>query len=99
MYCKRLIDKYLLEWASRNIHKPLLLRGARQVGKSTAVQELSKKFDTFVEINFEKQPKYKALFKEDLDVKRIVPQISAMHGTSIKPGKTLLFGSVAKVCV
>ena len=54
MYCKRLIDKHLLEWASREVHKPLLLRGARQVGKSTAVQELSKKFDTFVEINFEK---------------------------------------------
>ena len=54
MYCKRLIDKYLSEWASRDIHKPLLLRGARQVGKSTAVQELSKKFDAFVEINFEK---------------------------------------------
>ena len=33
MYCKRLIDKYLSEWASRDIHKPLLLRGARQVGK------------------------------------------------------------------
>ena len=61
------------------------------MGKSTAVQELSKKFDTFVEINFEKQPKYKALFKADLDVKRIVPQISAMYGTSVKPGKTLLF--------
>ena len=91
MYCKRLIDKYLSEWASRDVHKPLLLRGARQVGKSTAVQELSKKFETFVEINFEKQPKYKALFKDDLDVKRIVPQISAMYGTSIKPGKTLLF--------
>lgn len=98
MYCKRLIDKYLLEWASRNNHKPLLLRGARQVGKSTSVQELSKKFDSFVEINFEKQPKYKALFKDDLDVKRIVPQISAMYGTSIKPGKTLLFLDEIQEC-
>lgn len=98
MYCKRLIDKYLLEWVSRNNHKPLLLRGARQVGKSTAVQELSKKFDSFVEINFEKQPKYKALFKDDLDVKRIVPQISAMYGTSIKPGKTLLFLDEIQEC-
>ena len=98
MYCKRLIDKYLSEWASRNNHKPLLLRGARQVGKSTAVQELSKKFDSFVEINFEKQPKYKALFKDDLDVKRIVPQISAMYGTSIKPGKTLLFLDEIQEC-
>ena len=98
MYCKRLIDKYLKEWASRDIHKPLLLRGARQVGKSTAVQELSKKFDTFVEINFEKQPKYKALFKDDLDVNRIVPQISAMYGTSIRPGKTLLFLDEIQEC-
>ena len=97
-YCKRLIDKYLSEWASRDIHKPLLLRGARQVGKSTAVQELSKKFENFVEINFEKQPKYKALFKDDLDVKRIVPQISAMHGTSIEPGKTLLFLDEVQEC-
>ena len=98
MYCKRLIDKYLWEWASRDTHKPLLLRGARQVGKSTAVQELSKKFETFVEINFEKQPKYKALFKDDLDVKRIVPQIAAMYGTSIKPGKTLLFFDEIQEC-
>ncbi len=98
MYCKRLIDKHLLEWASREVHKPLLLRGARQVGKSTAVQELSKRFDTFVEINFEKQPKYKALFKDDLDVKRIVPQIAAMYGRSIKPGNTLLFLDEIQEC-
>ena len=98
MYCKRLIDKYLLEWALRDTHKPLLLRGARQVGKSTAVQELSKKFDDFVEINFEKQPKYKALFKDDLDVKRIIPQISAMYGIAIKPGKTLLFLDEIQEC-
>lgn len=75
MYCKRLIDKYLQEWVSRDIHKLLLLRGARQVGKSTAVQELAKRFESFVEINFEKQPQYKAIFNEDLDVKRIVSQI------------------------
>lgn len=98
MYCKRFIDKYLLEWASRDTHKPLLLRGARQVGKSTAVQELAKKFDSFVEINFEKQPIYKVLFKDDLDVKRIVPQISAMYGTSITLGKTLLFFDEIQEC-
>lgn len=98
MYCKRLIDNYLSEWASRDTHKPVLLRGARQVGKSTAVKELSKKFDSFVEINFEKQPKYKILFNDDLDVKRIVPQISAIYGTSIKPGQTLLFLDEIQEC-
>ena len=98
MYCKRLIDNYLSEWASRDTHKPVLLRGARQVGKSTAVKELSKKFYSFVEINFEKQPKYKILFDDDLDVKRIIPQISAIYGTSIKPGQTLLFLDEIQEC-
>jgi len=98
MYYKRLIDNYLVEWASRDVHKPLLLRGARQVGKSTAVQELAKNFDNFVEVNFEKQPKYKALFNDDLDVKRIVPQISAIYGTSIQAGKTLLFFDEVQEC-
>lgn len=98
MYCKRLIDNYLLEWSSRDVHKPLLLRGARQVGKSTAVRELAKKFDTFIEINFERHPQYKSLFKDDLDVKRIVPQISAMCGKSVKPGKTLLFLDEIQEC-
>ena len=52
MYYSRLIDSYLTEWASRETHKPLLLRGARQVGKSTAVQHLGASFENYVEINF-----------------------------------------------
>ena len=55
MYYPRFIDSYLSEWASRKTHKPLLLRGARQVGKSTAVHHLAEGFESFVEINFEKQ--------------------------------------------
>ena len=62
MYLKRLIDGYLIQWAQRKDHKPLLLRGARQVGKSTAVRHLGETFDNFVEINFEKQPEYKKVF-------------------------------------
>ena len=42
MYYKRIIDKYLSEWASRDTRKPILLRGARQVGKSSAVRHLGK---------------------------------------------------------
>lgn len=45
MYYKRIIDKYLSEWAERNERKPLLLRGARQVGKSTAVRHLGELFE------------------------------------------------------
>ena len=98
MYCSRIIDRYLSDWATGENRKPLLLRGARQVGKSTAVKELSRRFESYVEINFEKLPQYKALFNEDLDVKRIITQISAIYGISIQPGKTLLFLDEIQEC-
>lgn len=91
MYHERIIDRYLSEWATRPVHKPILLRGARQVGKSTAVRHLGESFKYYVEINLEKQSNYIDLFKKDLDVTRIVPQMAAMCGTPIVPNETLLF--------
>ena len=52
-YYKRNIDKKLLEWKASQRRKPLLIRGARQVGKSSAVRHLGKEFKYFVEINLE----------------------------------------------
>ncbi len=99
MYCARFIDSYLSEWASRKAHKPLLLRGARQVGKSTAVRHLAETFESYVEINFEKQASYIPLFQsKDIDVKAIVSQISAMAAKRIEPGKTLLFLDEVQAC-
>lgn len=99
MYYPRLIDSYLAEWASRETHKPLLLRGARQVGKSTAVRHLAERFESYVEINFEKQASYIPLFQvKDIDVNKIVSQIAAMAGKRIVPGKTLLFLDEVQAC-
>lgn len=98
MYFKRLIDDYLSEWATRESRKPILLRGARQVGKSTVVRHLGERFTTFVEINFERQPEYKTLFGVNLDVSRIVSQISAMYGKPIVEGSTLLFLDEIQAC-
>lgn len=91
MYHNRIIDKWLEEWASRKSRKPLLLRGARQVGKSSAVRHLGEKFENFVEINLEKNSSYISIFKENLDVRRIVSQLAVIEGKTIEPGKTLLF--------
>jgi len=55
MYLPRNIDKELTTWRQQNEGKPLLIRGARQVGKSTAIKELSKQFDHYLEVNFEEQ--------------------------------------------
>ena len=98
MYYERIIDRYLSEWAARPVHKPVLLRGARQVGKSTAVRHLGESFKYYVEVNLEKQSIYKDLFKTDLDVKRIVTQMAAMYGTPIVPRETLLFIDEIQEC-
>lgn len=97
-YYKRMIDASLSAWALKRVHKPVLLRGARQVGKSTAVRHLGESFANYVEINFEKQPEYKSLFQDNLDVQRIVPQMSAMCGKPITAGKTLLFFDEIQAC-
>ena len=98
MYYKRLIDSYLLDWKNRPSHKPVLLRGARQVGKSSAVRHLGKSFQSFVEINFEKNPEYKAVFKPNLVIERIISELAALIGTPIIPGKTLLFLDEIQEC-
>jgi len=54
-YFKRHIDSYLLEWKNDANRKPLLVRGARQVGKSSAIRYFGKSFKYFIEINIEKK--------------------------------------------
>ena len=97
-YLPRHIDRHLSEWKNSAVHKPLLLRGARQVGKSTAIRHLGESFENFVEINFERQPDVKSIFKQNLDVKRIVSQLAAIVGTPISAGKTLLFFDEIQDC-
>ena len=65
MYLERKIDKELESWKQSSKRKPLILRGARQVGKSSAVKNFAKKFDNFIEINFDENPAYKKIFDND----------------------------------
>jgi predicted AAA+ superfamily ATPase len=90
-YLKRDIDDLLAAWKHRDQRWPLLIRGARQVGKSYSITEFGKKnFHNLVKINFEQHPQYKACF-DTLDPKQIIETISMLDKTGIKPGKTLLF--------
>ena len=75
-YFNRRVDEQLLEWRDAPHHKPLLIRGARQVGKSSAVRKLGKTFKHYVEINLEKQPSLQAFFTTDIDVKKTCSRIS-----------------------
>lgn len=91
MYLNRTIDTLLLEWKNSTNLKPLLLRGARQVGKSCAVQHLGKTFDYYIEVNFEKRPEMKDVFARIHNVHDLADNISMIYNTPIEEGKTLLF--------
>lgn len=88
---KRLIDYFLKEWKDDGHRKPLLIRGARQVGKTYAVRNLGKTFAHFIEINLEALPQVAQIFEKDLQPERIAREISVLMKQSIIPGKTLLF--------
>ncbi|MFH1197782.1 MAG: AAA family ATPase [bacterium] len=98
MYIKRKIDIELEKWKSESTRKPLLIRGARQVGKTKTVREFAKSFENFIEINFEETPRSKALFADDLSPASICENISAIYKTNILPGNTLLFFDEIQEC-
>ncbi|MDL2231693.1 ATP-binding protein [Porphyromonadaceae bacterium OttesenSCG-928-L07] len=90
-YFKRHIDLYLKEWKHSSNRKPLLVRGARQVGKSSAIRHLGESFKYFLEINLERQREVRTLFGENLDIQKLCSQLSAIYNIPIIPGETLLF--------
>ncbi len=88
---KRTIDYFLQQWKNGRNRKPLLVRGARQVGKTHAVRQLSKSFEHFVEINVESNQAARTILEKDLNVDRILLQLSELLQEKIYPGSTLLF--------
>jgi len=99
-YCNRKIDKELEEWMLDKKHKPILLRGARQVGKSSAVRNLSKKFEYYVEINFEEEKETRIVFEDsNLTPQLLCEKLTAIYGIPIVEGKTLLFFDEIQACI
>lgn len=99
MYIKRAIDQELSNWRQEKHEKPLLIRGARQVGKSTAIRHLALQFEHFLEINFEEQRQVHKVFEGDLDPLALCETLSALYHVPIIPGKTLLFFDEVQVCI
>jgi predicted AAA+ superfamily ATPase len=99
-YIKRHIDSELIRWVKSKNHKPLLLRGARQVGKSSSVRNLAKLFPHFLEINFEKDADARQIFAGgNLSPQRLCSQLSAIYNIPVVPGKTLLFFDEIQSCL
>jgi len=74
---KRQIDRYLQAWKEDQERKVLLLRGARQVGKTYCVRRLAETFETFMEINFEEDPRLISFFEGALNPSEINQKLIA----------------------
>ena len=98
---KRLITDKLLAWKNSPSRQPLLLKGARQVGKTfVLLEEFGKKYyDNVVYFHFEgNSDALHRIFEPDLDPKRIVGELSAYAKQSILPGRTLIFFDEIQAC-
>ena len=96
---KRVLYKNLLQWKNDTNRKPLLLQGARQVGKTYLVNEFAKReYKQSVYLNFEQDLSLRTLFSSSLQAKNILENISLYIGKNIEPENTLIFFDEVQVC-
>lgn len=76
---KRKVDSFFQSWKNRENHKPLIVYGARQIGKTTSIREFGKTYSSFIEINFVIMPEYKMIFDHSLVVDNVIKEISLLN--------------------
>jgi len=96
---KRKIDVALLAWKSETTKKALLIKGARQVGKTTSIELFGKtNYRSFIEMNFERNPEFREIFSGSLDAKTIILNMSAMGLGPFIEHDTLIFFDEVQSC-
>lgn len=89
---KRKIYSKLIEWKESPSHKPLILNGVRQCGKTYIMKEFGKnEFQTFAYVNCDRNENLHQIFEGGFNISKIIRGISALSGVDIIPGKTLIF--------
>ena len=93
MYLKRKIDDFLSNWKNSADKKPLIIKGARQVGKTESIRTFAEaNYDSVLEINFYEEPKYKSIIEDGYSAADIIKNISMIDPAKhFVPGKTLIF--------
>lgn len=95
---KRFFSEYLLDWKSRTHKKPMIVRGARQVGKTYIIEEFGNgHFSELIKINFEETPELKTFFKTN-DVGQTIQNLEVYFGKKIQVSNTLLFLDEIQTC-
>lgn len=98
---KRKIDQYLMDWKNNSSRLPLIIKGARQIGKTNAIRNFGENnYKTFIEINFVLNPEFKTIFDRSFDVDEIVKEITLRRPEiEIIPNNTLIFFDEMQECV
>lgn len=98
---KRKIDEYLIEWKSDLERKPLIVKGARQIGKTESIRNFAKSnYKSVIEINFVLQKQYKDIFDDGFEVDNIIKNISLRNPNfEFIPGNTLIFFDELQECI
>ncbi len=98
---KRKIDKYLIEWKNSPDKKPLIVKGARQIGKTESIRNFAKNnYKSVIEINFVLQKQFKTIFDEGFEVDTIIKNISLINpNLKFIPGSTLIFFDELQDCI
>lgn len=101
MFLKRKITDFLINWKNEKNRMPLIVKGARQVGKTKAIEDFANKnYENIVEINFALQPKYKDIFNDGYEVDAIIRNISLKNPDyNFVPNKTLIFFDEIQDCI
>lgn len=95
---RRVIDE-LVEWKNSEDRKPLILKGARQVGKTWALKHFAEEnYENYIYINFEEEKEISSIFEASKNPKRIVERLSLLKGQPIKEEKTLLIFDEIQYC-
>ncbi len=96
---KRKIDDKLLIWKNKENRKPLIIRGARQVGKTYSIKQFGiKHFKNFIHLDFERDLSLTRIFGDNLSPKQIVLKLELYVGYKVIPGETLLFFDEIQEC-
>lgn len=96
---KRTIDSKLSDWKTQTFRKPLIIRGARQVGKTFSISQFGETaFKSIIKLDFERNRSIHKIFDQDLSVQKIIQDIEIFSEIKITPGKTLLFFDEIQEC-
>ena len=96
---KRKVDSFLMQWKQNPEHLPLIIKGSRQVGKTSSIEHFADSYGNFIEINFVTEPQYKVIFDNGFKTDDILKQISFINPmVKFVPHDTLILFDEMQAC-